>query len=635
LLDLAELLPELIVSGLSDEEQRTIASFALKASGDDLTESLRRSYERFDKMKEEFPISEELSGDAKAFMERLGIAESFESDSIIENANDTFALSLLKSGEVEVDAATGTVYSIVGSGDQKKKVKLSGTKHPSGYLIYQLGSEGKVKNIRAHRLIWMSVNMRAPGAGKVIHHKDGNRLNNKISNLQLRNKKANDRDGGLVKTKEGESIHEDRPQKSLDVEICEGFSGSGFRCWVTVIEEGWSKNGRFYDAHALSQLKTLLEIDRDSRKVFFNHLMGPVNIAGGRDFRDHAATVIETKQENGRLRALWHVFEEPYGKFLRERIDFDPGDVGISIDARAKMSMGERNGIRGKIVDDIVQLSSMDLVVRAAAGGRVEALAESLLLNEDLQKMLKRGDVRQTYWQLHSALDEGLRLIYKDDTLDKGGQKKKVDKLLDDYVVQIKKLDLDSVFGEEKYESQDKQINMESEEVKESMETIKTLAVLKESYMPLLEEFKKEVLEGIDMGNKVRELKESVAKKDEENKSLVKKLEDAEKKVKTLEADVAIERLRGFIDEKLKEAEFPEGLADEAFVEKLRSMKTEDAISEAIAERKQVWEKAQEVISKKETRDNGLGPAGKKQKNTTGQTELTDADIKRLMNANA
>jgi len=425
----------------------------------------------------------------------------------------------------------------------------------------------------------------------------------------------------------GDSINE-----SVDSEVVvESLQPESMRAWVTVIQQGWSKNQRYYGTRNLEQLSNLLMVDEDSRKVFLDHLIGSKE-KDGRTIRDWAAQVIETKIEGGKLKALWEVCYKIGGVpdgWLFEKIQKFPNQVGISIDARAKLTKGMApDGVEGVLVEEVVYLSSMDIVVRPAAGGRVEGLAESLLsgvVTESLQDMLKKQDEADKYWQLKSALSEALGLIWRDANIDNKEKKTKSDKVLDEFVGMMKKINLGLVFGEKKYEATEKiGTEKDAEGVKETME-IKTLADLKGVHSDLLEQFKKEVLSEI---NRDAEFKAMEAEK----KALANKNAELTKTVETItverdkaQGELKLSKREVVVAAKLAESELPEKAIDEPFKKSLLEAATDEDVDKLIKAKEEFVKELTESLKKGEP--TGLGPKAKSKPKTETKSAPDDESV--------
>lgn len=428
----------------------------------------------------------------------------------------------------------------------------------------------------------------------------------------------------------GEEIYETIPCPA-NVQILE--APGKFRVDVTVIQKGWSKNGRYYDDHALEQMTRMIAGDQWNRKVYLNHNMGrPVD----RDIRDWAAQVVEVRYEDGKVIATWEVFEEPDGKFLKERIQKFPDAVGISIDARANMKRGEAEGIKGSIVTDVVWFSSMDVVTRPAAGGGVNQIAEAWLLEDDkmeresIADMLKGNDIRDKYWKLSSALDEALRLIYRNEKIKDKDKKTKVKKALTEFSAEVERLDLKLAFGDRKYEAeQNTEDEQVSEEVKENMNEIKTVEELIQKLPNLTEEFKKQILADVDRDTEFKALqkeneglKEASEKRDEEFKALSDKNEELQASLESVERKALVEK-------KLSNPDLPEDAVDDQLKESLLEAEDEDAIDKLIEARKELVEKLRESVAKT-NKTSGLGPSPKPKGKPTS-SEKTKVTIEQVL----
>lgn len=96
---------------------------------------------------------------------------------------EDFILAGLYSADKE-----GAIYS---HRDGKKK-KLILSRKPNGYLKFNAYGFGVSKTFHAHRFVWVFFNGFIPG-NRQVHHRDFDRQNNSISNLELATPKQNSR----------------------------------------------------------------------------------------------------------------------------------------------------------------------------------------------------------------------------------------------------------------------------------------------------------------------------------------------------------------------------------------------------------------------------------------------------------
>ena len=104
---------------------------------------------------------------------------------------DELCVALIEDKLVIVDALNGLVYRTRGPGGVPLiKPELCPGSKVNGYLTANLTARGEKKQIRLHRLIWIYVNG-VPPADKIVDHRDSNKGNNRISNLQLLTPESN------------------------------------------------------------------------------------------------------------------------------------------------------------------------------------------------------------------------------------------------------------------------------------------------------------------------------------------------------------------------------------------------------------------------------------------------------------
>jgi len=90
---------------------------------------------------------------------------------------DQACFEAIKRGYVIVHKTTGKVYATRCAGKQ------IGTRNTKGYIVATLHVDGERKQVKLHRLIWISVHG-LPAPGILIDHKNRIKSCNRISNLK-------------------------------------------------------------------------------------------------------------------------------------------------------------------------------------------------------------------------------------------------------------------------------------------------------------------------------------------------------------------------------------------------------------------------------------------------------------------
>lgn len=98
----------------------------------------------------------------------------------------------------QYEPATGTIIYRISVGKKIKAGQKAGTVSNRGYLSIAITINGKSIRFQAHRLIWYIMTSSDPNELQ-IDHIDGDKLNNKFSNLRLATQTQNMRNRGVNK----------------------------------------------------------------------------------------------------------------------------------------------------------------------------------------------------------------------------------------------------------------------------------------------------------------------------------------------------------------------------------------------------------------------------------------------------
>lgn len=175
-----------------------------------------------------------------------------------------------------------------------------------------------------------------------------------------------------------------------------------------IIEEGLSKNGKFYPRQVLEEAAPLFEKTEvrffEFRKDYFNHLPLSVEKIRPEGFPLQTAGILEgvkyeTLNIDGRERSgltgYLNFFDTDIVKNLKETIvqAWQKGlknFLGLSINADGEQKLRMLNGVPMALVTSIKHVLSTDLVSQPAAGGGLLQLIESVNNHQGEEKMFKK-----------------------------------------------------------------------------------------------------------------------------------------------------------------------------------------------------------------------------------------------------
>ena len=168
---------------------------------------------------------------------------------------------------------------------------------------------------------------------------------------------------------------------------------------LDLIVEGFGNqaDGHYYSAQLLERVAPRFQ----GAKMYSDHLTREAEQKLGglpRSWRDMVGRIDRVwtdVNEAGKrvIRGEATIFDDGLWRLLEQAIDV----VGVSINARGTAAPGQVEGRRARVVNDITQVKSVDVVAEAGAGGRVLALVEGAI---------------------ESAIQEGAQMSVRDESID-------------------------------------------------------------------------------------------------------------------------------------------------------------------------------------------------------------------------
>lgn len=286
---------------------------------------------------------------------------------------------------------------------------------------------------------------------------------------------------------------------------------------IVAIQQGWSKNGRYYSKEVAESFAPLL-LARP--KIYLNHVDESVKKLG-RNLHDWAATVIESYGKDGKTFAKIKFEKNPLTNWILESALSCPEQVQFSIDALAKAREGEVEGRSGMIIEKVFMLDSLDIVDYAAAGGKLitayasQTASQLDILHEAAETLKDKLEKRTEKQKLDILFNVFIGMLYElswsSDYDDDTERKDAINTLIDDFLTEFNNIDIVKAF--ESFLNEEVNMNLDE---------------LREKHPELIEQIKAEVLGSEDVKNKDTKISDLEKQLSEVNESLSKTKTDLE-----------------------------------------------------------------------------------------------------------
>ena len=341
----------------------------------------------------------------------------------------------------------------------------------------------------------------------------------------------------------------DRVKETLEVRAIESKKDGKKTMAVKLIREGWSKNGYHYSKEVAESVADHI---MKRPQMYMDHSQG---MMAGRSFKDLVAVAKDSYKKDGAAYAVVEMVDNPATSWLYELAKRFPGQVGASIDARAKIKPyeakeGEKEAKTNQkyVVEEIVFLNSVDFVTYPSAGGGVVEILASQVMDDATAKL---------------------------------------NQLMESYGAEVAKLVNNKQTAEDSKMSEDN--NKTVEFTKESFSA---------QYPTLFEEIRLEAQKEVE--NSIADAEAQATKVAEEEakvKELEAKLEEASKeanelrtKVDEFELKEQVANKRREVQKAIEDSGLENSYVSEVFVEDLMKVDSEEEVAKRIADRKQLVE---------------------------------------------
>lgn len=197
------------------------------------------------------------------------------------------------------------------------------------------------------------------------------------------------------------------------------LDGNAHEIDVTLIKAGWSANGKYYSKETLGKAVTAFE----GARAYVNHpTLSEGKERPERDVRDMAGYYKNVRQaDDGSLKGTLKLLGrngDDLMPLVTEALTNKPDLLGLSINALGKTKMGEAEGRKGVLVEEIVSArsTSTDIVTTPAAGGKFERLmASDNEFTTDLLQALEYDEWRESRPDFVARIQKEMRTARKEE----------------------------------------------------------------------------------------------------------------------------------------------------------------------------------------------------------------------------